>query len=174
MKVGYSLWLMPSAADQAELTGWVQRLAPEFGQHAFVPHVTIQGDLETPLEILRAKTAALASSCRVLRWPVQAVQSTDNFFRCMYLRFEETQAFKALQDGALAISGTVTGLSPYPHLSLAYGQMQPGHQALLALMEENFLTRPLTFDRLSISRSSKDIPISEWACLQDFPLKPIT
>ena len=92
----------------------------------------------------------------------------------MYLRFEETQAFKALQDGALAISGTDTGLSPYPHLSLAYGQMQPGQQALLALMEENFLTRPLTFDRLSISRSSKDIPISEWTCLQDFPLKPIT
>ncbi len=174
MKAEHSIWLMPCASEQADLSVWVKRLAPQFGQPAFVPHLTIQGDLETPLEILQAKTAALASSCKVLRWPVQAVQSTENFFRCMYLRFEETQAFKALQDGALAISGTVTGLSPYPHLSLAYGQMQPGQQALLALMEENFLTRPLTFDRLSICRSSKNIPISEWVCLQDFPLKPIT
>ena len=174
MTVGYSLWLMPSAADQAELTGWVQRLAPEFGQPAFVPHVTIQGDLETPIDSLQAQTAALAASCQVLQWQVNAVQSTDHFFRCLYLSFDETPAFRALQDGALAISGTVLGMSPYPHLSLAYGQMQTGQQPLLSAVEDRFLPRRLTFDRISICRSSKDIPIPEWTCLQDFPLKPIT
>ena len=165
---------MPISADQAELNSWVKRLAPEFGQPGFVPHITIQGDLETPLEILLAKTAALAAGCKVLDWPVHAVQSTEHFFRCLYLRFEETQAFRALQEGALAISGTVTGMSPYPHLSLAYGQMQPRNEPLLAVVKENFLTKRLTFDRLSICRSSKHIPITEWSCLQDFPLKPIT
>lgn len=165
---------MPSAPDLAELTGWVQRLAPEFGQPAFVPHVTIQGDLETPLHTLQTQTAALAASCPVLHWQVHAVQSTDHFFRCLYLRFDETPAFRALQAGALAISGTVLGMSPYPHLSLAYGQMQTGQQPLLTAVEEKFITRRLTFDRISICRSSKDIPIPEWTCLQDFPLKPIT
>jgi hypothetical protein len=164
---------MPSAADQAKLTGWVQRLAPEFGQPAFVPHITIQGDLATPLGILQAQTAALAASCQVLEWEVNEVQSTDHFFRCLYLRFDETPAFRSLQDGALAMSGTVAGMSPYPHLSLAYGQMQPGQQPLLAFVEENFRTMRLTFDRISICRSSKEIPIPEWTCLQDFPLKPI-
>ena len=165
---------MPSAPDLAELTGWVQRLAPEFGQPAFVPHVTIQGDLETPLDTLQSQTAALAASCPVLHWQVNAVQSTDHFFRCLYLRFDETHAFRALQAGALAISGTVLGMSPYPHLSLAYGQMQTGQQPLLTAVEEKFITRRLTFDRISICRSSKDIPIPEWTCLQDFPLKPIS
>jgi 2'-5' RNA ligase len=165
---------MPSAPDLAELTGWVQRLAPEFGQPAFVPHVTIQGDLETPLDTLQSQTAALAASCPVLHWQVNAVQSTDHFFRCLYLRFDETPAFRALQAGALAISGTVLGMSPYPHLSLAYGQMQTGQQPLLTAVEEKFITRRLTFDRISICRSSKDIPIPEWTCLQDFPLKPIS
>ena len=174
MTVGYSLWLMPSAPDLAELTGWVQRLAPEFGQPAFVPHVTVQGDLETPLDTLQTQTAALAASCPVQHWQVNAVQSTDHFFRCLYLRFDETPAFRALQAGALAISGTVLGMSPYPHLSLAYGQMQTGQQPLLSAVEEKFITRRLTFDRISICRSSKDIPIPEWTCLQDFPLKPIT
>ena len=164
---------MPSAADQAKLTGWVQRLASEFGQPAFVPHITIQGDWSTPLDTLQAQTAALAASCPVLEWQVNEVQSTDHFFRCLYLRFEETPAFRALQDGALAMSGTVTGMSPYPHLSLAYGQMQPGQQPLLAFVEENFRTMRLTFDRISICRSSKDIPIPKWSCLQDFPLKAI-
>jgi len=172
--VGYSLWLMPSATDQAELTGWVQRLAPEFRQPAFVPHITIQGDLETPLDTLQAQTAALAASCQVLHWQVSAVQSTDHFFRCLYLRFDETSAFRALQAGALAISGTVLGMSPFPHLSLAYGQMQTGQQPLLSAVEEKFSARRLTFDRISICRSSKDIPIPEWSCLEDFPLKPIT
>lgn len=163
---------MPAPTEQAELAGWVQGLAPTFGQPAFVPHLTIQGDLSTPLEALEAQARALAASCTVQRWPVQSVESTAHFFRCLYLRFEATPAFTALQQGAQAITGTAQGLSPYPHLSLAYGQMQPERQSLAKAVQTHFAGRSLVFDRISICLSSKDIPIADWACLRDYPLAP--
>ena len=170
MNSAYSLWLMPCAADMSVLGDVVDRLAPEFGQPGFVPHVTIQGDMEIALDRLAAHAGALAAACAAQRWPVHDVECSDHFFRCLYLRFQTTPLFEELQRAAQACSGTASGLSPYPHLSLAYGQMRPQQGALVDALRAQFVGRGLVFDRLTICRSSRNLPIADWECLVDYPL----
>lgn len=170
MRAEYSLWLLPCAHQLAELTALVTQLAPAFGTPAFVPHVTIQGDLAMELDTLAAHTQRLAAASPVLCWPVHSVASSAHFFRCLYLRFPSTQAFDGLQRAALAFTGTASGLSPFPHLSLAYGELQAQQHALLAALNARFAGQALRFDRIAICRSSKEVPIDEWAVLSEYPL----
>lgn len=170
MSAAYSLWLMPREADLLLLGAEVGRLAPEFGEPVFLPHVTIQGDLDMDLDVLQLHAERIAAGLGPLHWPVRAVESSAHFFRCLYLRFDSTPAFEAMQRAAAAATGTVTGLSPYPHLSLAYGQMRPHHEPLLQAAGRRFVGQDLVFDRLRVVRSSKDIPITEWRGLHDYPL----
>ena len=160
----HSLWLLPEPAAQAELTALVQSLAPRFGQPAFVPHVTVQGDLAGDLATLSGQARAMAAATSPLAWRVEAVETTAHFFRCLVLRFPDTPAFAALQQGSAAATGTAVGLSPYPHLSLAYGSGMPGMAALQAEIAAAWQGRVLRLDRLAVCRSSKDIPIADWDC----------
>ena len=168
---GFSLWLLPEASTQAELTALVQELAPQFGQPAFIPHVTVQGDLLLDLAMLTDHARALAASTDVQNWPVDTVESTENFFRALYLRFADSPAFAQLLHQSERLTGTATGLSPYPHLSLAYGAL-PSESPLLARLTARFTGTAIRFDRLAICRSSKDIPIADWDCVVTLPLKP--
>ena len=174
MRAEYSLWLMPCAEQLGALTALVAELAPAFGAPAFVPHVTIQGDLAMDLDILAAHTQVLATTSAALCWPVQSVASSAQFFRCLYVRFAGTQAFDALQRTALGFTGTASGLSPFPHLSLAYGQLQPQHQTVSDALHTRFAGESICFDRIAICRSSKDVPIDEWKVLLDYPLADVT
>jgi len=177
MRPEYSLWLMPCAADAAELQALVDALAPQFGQPAFVPHVTIQGDLALPLDAVATYARQLAAACPVQTWLVHDVERRNFFFRCLYLRFAGNAAFDALQRQAQAWSGMADGLSPYPHLSLAYGefdgQVQPQRLALFESLRARFAGRRLVFDHLAVCLSSKDTPIADWRCVADVPLLPV-
>lgn len=174
MKAEYSIWLMPCAADRVELQALVDELAPQFGQPAFVPHVTIQGDLALPFETVVAHARSLSMGCEELSWAVEEVERSEFFFRCLYLRFAANATFDGLQHEAQALTGTAEGLSPYPHLSLAYGQVQPKQVALFEALRSRFKGRRLVFDHLSVCLSSKHTPIAEWACVFETPLKPAT
>ena len=165
---------MPCANQLAELTALVALLAPDFGAPAFVPHVTIQGDLAMELDTLVAHAKVLADASTALCWPVQSVESSAHFFRCLYLRFPSAQVFDAMQKAAQALTGTASGLSPFPHLSLAYGQLKPHHQAVLEALNTRFIDQPMRFDRIAICRSSQNVPIKEWSVLFDYFLAGAT
>jgi hypothetical protein len=170
----YSIWLMPCAADATTLQALVDELAPQFGQPSFVPHVTIQGDLVLPLESVAAHTSRLAATCPVQAWPVHDVERSDFFFRCLFLRFNGNVAFDGLQRQAQTLSGTADGLSPYPHLSLAYGQVQAHQLALWEALRLRFAGRSIVFDRLAVYLSSKDTPVADWRCVFDMPLATVS
>jgi hypothetical protein len=170
MSAEYSIWLMPSAADLAELQALVNEVAPQFGEPAFVPHVTVQGDLALPLASVTEHVRSSAAACAPQRWQVLDVERSDFFYRCLYLRFEQGDAFDSLQRAAEAFSKTADGLSPYPHLSLAYGRVAPHQLALFEALRTRFNGRTITFDRLAVCLSSKDTPIADWKCVADAPL----
>ena len=52
MNSQYSIWLLPDAAHEPGLTRTVAELSAVQGESAFMPHVTIQGDLNRPVETL--------------------------------------------------------------------------------------------------------------------------
>lgn len=72
------------------------------------------------------------------------------------------------------ISGKTNGVSLFPHLSLAYGLVDAQKTAELGAELQQALSGPLCFDRVVIARSSKNVPIAEWACLAEFELADAT
>lgn len=159
----YSIWLRPAASDEAALLQTIDRLASLRGSERFAPHVTVQGDLAQPLGALRHMLAPLARKIPVQRWRVEAVECSPHFFRCMVLRFAPCAAFKGMQAAAQAFSQTEQGLSPFPHLSLAYGSAHPDNARLSEELAAEFMGREMVLDRLSICHSSKNVPIPDWS-----------
>ena len=166
----YSIWLRASEAQEALLAGTMVRLSAQLGGIAFAPHVTIQGDIGAPLEDLKSTLQTVAATVAVQNWRVQAVEHTAHFFRYLYLRFADEPVFGALQTAVQRFTQTAHGLSPFPHLSLAYGQAQPDTEPARATLASEFTAQVLVFDRLAIARSARDVPISEWSCIAQYPL----
>lgn len=172
MSNDYSIWLLPTAADTARLNDSVALLSNHLGSPVFAPHVTIQGDITTELEPLGRLLERLAACQEPLRWRIDGVESSEHFFRCLYLRLALTPAFGLMQQATQAITRTATGLSPFPHLSLAYGEPQPQIEGLLGPLAEQYEGQELVFDQLAVCRSSRNVPIDQWCILQSYPLSP--
>lgn len=171
MLAEYSIWLMPQAQQESALVQTVARLSRSLGGEIFAPHVTIQGDLHLPLDEVSRLVGALAERVAVQRWQVLQIESSEHFFRCLYLRFGDEPGFEALQGAVQAFTRTAEGLSPFPHLSLAYGNTGPGHASARADLSREFAAREMVFDCLAISRSSKNVAIADWQCLALYPLQ---
>ncbi len=171
MLAEYSIWLLPMSAQESTLAATVTRLSNALAGAVFAPHVTIQGDLTQPLEKLAEFSAALAERVVVQNWRVRRVENSPHLFRCLYLRFGVAPGFEALQEASRAFSKTTDGLSPFPHLSLAYGNAGPAHAQARADLAREFMAREIVFDRLAICRSSKNVPVADWQCLAMYPLK---
>lgn len=166
----YSLWLLPAAADEDRLLATVARLSTLLQGPVFAPHVTVQGDIAAPKERIATAAGMLARRTPPQRWRVSGVEHTPHFFRCLYLRFGATPVFERLQAAARACTRTPRGLSPYPHLSLAYGEPHPGNAELARTLAQDFGDGEILFDRLALYRSSQHVPIPDWESLYTFPL----
>ena len=167
----FSLWLLPSARQASALSQIIARLSALMGGSRFEPHATIQGDLDLDRASLSAFARALASQTPTQRWTVRQVEAGDHFFRCVYLRFEPNAVFDDLQRASQACVGTTQGLSPYPHLSLAYAEPGADHANLCALLTQELQSPWIEFDRLALVRSSSSIPISQWEVVETFALE---
>lgn len=166
----YSLWLLPAEQEMAWLKPLIANLAAQFGTPPFIPHVTIQGDLGLSRDQVATLAAKLANSCPMLVWEIKGTDSSAHFYRSLYLEFSICTDFTRLQEKSLSGTGIQTGLSPFPHLSLAYGEANVCDKSDLILKLTPYLAdHPMiTFDRLVVARSSCSTPIEEWAILDEF------
>ena len=170
----YSLWLMPSADDAAWLDALIASAAPIFGTPPFRAHLTVQGDLAVPPETLCRVAEALASSCEALDLATAKVASSQHFFRSLFINLHANDAFERLRSLAARLTGTENGLSPFPHMSLAYGE--PEHADSKRVFMTQFAARlcelpTVRIDSLALVLSSKNLPIENWRVLESFPLR---
>jgi len=170
MSPEYSVWLLPEAVQEEVLTQTISSLSTQLGESAFAPHVTIQGDLFQSPEQLAEPLSRLAAETPVQRWRVQRLECSSHFFRCLFLRFAHEPVFDHLQSELKACTRTHEGMSPYPHLSLAYGQLRPETMKQRDELSNIFNAREIVFDRLAVCRSSKEIPITDWLIVAQYPL----
>jgi Cyclic phosphodiesterase-like protein len=168
--VEHSIWLLARADQHAALQQRIRALAPHHDAHVFEPHVTLQGDLALDAASARRLVDRLASQTPVLQWPVRAVESTDHYFRSLYLRLEGGDRFERLIDACAQASGTRAGASPYAHLSLAYGPTRGDAPALRQALSDEFGTQTLVLDRVALCRSSSSVAIADWQLLHVQPL----
>ena len=168
----YSIWLLPEEASYAGLLGEIARLARLFHIPPFPPHATVQGDIAHPLEELRLGMSALLEGASPLELRVGAVEMSPEFFRSLYLRFAPSEGFDALRRKSGSALATAEGLSPFPHLSLSYGEY-PGPAAKKAEAEglsARYQGRSLAFTRLALALSSSALSIDRWEILEEHPL----
>lgn len=168
----HSFWLLPAQADARWLDDIVATLAPAFGTPAFRAHVTVQGDIAADVGLLREQLRMQAGLCPPWRWQVQALACSEHFFRAFHLALAASPHFDRLCVAASAALGTTTGRSPFPHLSLAYGEPRGAQRkpALQARYAPECVMREIMIDRLALVRSSKDVPIADWRILDELPL----
>lgn len=167
----YSIWLLPEAGAEQRLVTAIAELAASIGGEAFWPHVTIQGDITLPLGEIEPAVAQLASRIEIQRWQVQRLETSAYFFRCMYLRFDLQIAFSDMQADIGNVTRTARGLSPFPHLSLAYSNSIPAIDNTHMIEAKKLTELAIVFDRLMVARSSSAVPIAEWCSLQTYPLR---
>jgi hypothetical protein len=170
----YSLWLMPDEDDAAWLDALIASAAPSFGTPPFRAHLTIQGDLAWPPEKLRRVAETLALSCPALDWPMAGVECSAHYFRSLFVRLQSNGAFASLRSTAARLTESELGLSPFPHVSLAYGEpQQPEDKRVFqagfaARLSEK---RTLRIDTLALALSAKNLPIGQWRVLEALPLR---
>lgn len=167
----YSFWLVPEPALEAELGKLVRALAPVFGMPAFVPHATVQGDLDLSADDAEMLARELVAGESPLAWRAWGIQWTEHPFRTFFVAFDRADRFHALLDRSAKLTGSRDGLSPFPHLSLAYGN--------LPVREKIARSRPLAgaidgrtirFDRLVVALSGKEVPVQDWRVVASIPL----
>ena len=168
----YSLWLLPQEDAQDHLSDVVTRLSKRFGTRPFTPHVTVHGDLSRRLHEVAAVANDLARSLPVQQWHVRGIEQSAQYYRACYLAFDGCEAFTPLGVRTTQAFTTDRGLSPFAHLSLAYGTLDAAAKSQLAREFAAEMPLTLTFDRLAVSLSGKSVAIASWRTLQSFALAP--
>ena len=84
----FSVWLMPVAEDERLLAGIVAELAQSFGTPRFQPHLTLVEDRLCEEGDLVGQLVAVAAGIAPFAADIQAVGTSDLFFRAFYARFE--------------------------------------------------------------------------------------
>jgi hypothetical protein len=162
MSTEHAAWLLPREDQLLALRNWVRELAPRHEGHLFEPHVTLQVDLPFALDAAAALVDGLAAATPVLHWPVHAVEGTEHYFRSLYLRLGGGEAFERLCGLCVQACGSEAGLSPYAHLSLAYGPTRGDALALRAALMQRWGAQPLVLDRIALARAGSALPIEAW------------
>jgi 2'-5' RNA ligase len=117
----YSIWLMPSGKINDELSGMVSQLSHQFATPVFPPHVTLIGNLDGSEIELISQTQQLASLLESFWVNLTVVDYLDEYFRCLFLRAEETLALLEANRQARIIFHREQDPKYLPHLSLMYG-----------------------------------------------------
>lgn len=168
----YSFWLVPEPALEQELGKLVRALAPVFGMPPFAPHATVQGDLDLSADDAEMLARELVAGEGPLAWRAWGIQWTEHPFRTFFVAFDRADRFRALLERSAKLTGSREGLSPFPHLSLAYGT--------LPVREKIARSRPLSgaidgrtmvFDRLVVALSGKEVPVEEWRVVATVSLR---
>lgn len=162
-----SLWLMPSAEDEAFLVSLIGELAARFDTPIFAPHLTLRGDTDATFERLHDDVRAAAAALQPFAEPITTVETTEAFFRAFYLRFAVSAPLDRLKR-RLDAQGSECFM---PHVSLLYGNLPEVVKAPAAAeFGQRLAGRAITFDRICVVRSGQDIPIADWTIQATVPL----
>ncbi|MFT4130975.1 2'-5' RNA ligase family protein [Labrys sp. (in: a-proteobacteria)] len=167
----YSAWLMPVAEDELMLAGIVAELAQTFGTPRFQPHLTLVEDRLCEEDDLARQLTTVAAGIAPFAADIQAVGTSDLFFRAFYARFERVGPVLELKRRAIASIAASAIESFMPHVSLAYGvEDGPLKQAAAREVEAHLTGRAVRFDRIAVVRSAQSIPVEDWTVGAVIPL----
>src|SRR5437879_1543205 len=127
--VGMSLWLMPEGRAGDRLRALIGELARRHRTPSFLPHLTLLGGIPGPEEAALSRAAGPARGLAPIAIRLREVETSDEYFRCVFVRAEPTKALRGAHvDARAALAGAAP--TPFkPHLSLLYGRLGPNERA---------------------------------------------
>lgn len=160
-----SFWLLAEEQDEAFLTTEMAALAQKLPSPAFQPHLTLLGDVPQAPETLVEMNAAIARVASPFVMPIDAIETSELFFRSFYARFETSPVLRALREAATTRFPALEG--PFmPHVSLLYGiEPSPLKDTVAADASSRMKGRRIKFDRIAVTNSGNDVPIADWWCI---------
>jgi 2'-5' RNA ligase len=170
----YSLWLTPSGGIYKRLVNLISDLSEKYSAPNFKPHISLLGPLVGTEKELIAKASQLAAAVKPYEIKFTKLDYLDEYFRCLFVRAEETEAVMSANTKAREIfSGNITninlGVRYMPHLSLLYGNFFS--QIKQNIIEEIGKEFNASFKVESICLFLTDLnEINNWHKVAEFPL----
>ena len=165
---GYSLWFMPCGEVRELLAQTILRLSKEHSTPRFEPHVTLLGELLLSEEETLSQTLRLSSLIRPQGIRLGPVDYLDEYFRCLFVRVEETEAIMNANASARTLFNCHQDPRYIPHLSLLYGRLAPDvKQRIIASIGRRF---DLSFEVRSIHVIYGSGEPKNWYRIREFPL----
>ena len=163
----YALWIVPDGATYSLADGYISKLSDTYHLPRFEPHVTVLGRIHSPdSSALRGLAEGLPSfQIRLASRP----EYLDEYFRCLFLKADETPALMETFSKASGLFGYEGG--PYfPHLSLAYGDLPVETKLEIIRTLEDIPEIGFEARHLSLVHASIEMPISDWKVVERYPL----
>jgi hypothetical protein len=131
LKTTLAYWLVPAEPARNFFASTIAELAPLFDSPLFEPHMTVyasrKGD-ENPEELLNGAL----SDCEPIRLSVRDIQSSDEFTKTVFVRFEASAQLSRLSRALQQASTSHDEYQLDPHLSLIYKEMTPERRVEVA------------------------------------------
>jgi 2'-5' RNA ligase len=122
----HSIWLMPSGKINDDLSTKISQLSHQYATPVFPPHITLLGELNGNGSELAAQMLHLAARICPIQVTLTKADFLDDYFRCLFLRVEETPTLLQANQEARAIFHREQDPKFMPHLSLMYGNFDAG------------------------------------------------
>jgi 2'-5' RNA ligase len=167
----HSIWLTLDPVSQRAVAAVIASIADRFGSPSFEPHITLLGDLGSPIDKSINLVGQIFANILTTRLDVSGPKCGDTFFTSIVL--------DAPLPGPLPIAYATLAktLTPdrhqpfHPHVSLAYGLSDSdARTALISEQIKGASLDYLTVSGVAVVRSSKTTPIDEWATVSKFDL----
>ncbi len=164
----YSLWLMPSGQVYDTLAETIHQLSARYSTVSFEPHVTLLSHLAGSEQEIVAKGSELSTVVRPYEIRLAAPDYLDEYFRCVFLRVEETPAVVDAHRQARQIFGRRQDPPYMPHLSLVYGNLPSAtKQSIVAQVGREL---QLAFQVTSMHLFSTHNQPDNWRRVKEFAL----
>jgi len=166
---GYSLWFIPDNEIYDMLSDLISKLSSRLHTPVFEPHLTLIGEVEGEEKGIIQKTEELASAIRPFEITLTRIGYLDHFFRCLFIRAEESGNLLKANEKAKEIFGRMDDPKYMPHLSLVYGNLtEEKKKDVIAETGENF---GISFVAGSIHLVKTTGETTDWKKIKEFPFK---
>ncbi len=149
----YSIWLEPASKDARYLRKIMQNISEKYNAPMFDPHITLYG------EIAKLSTAKkMVRQCKVsqMRLRCTGMGHSENLWKTLFINVKNDKNLKLVY--GILQANLEHKYEFKPHISLVYGRLDVKNKKCLA--RELKIKHSITFDRISIIKSSADV--SKW------------
>lgn len=151
---------MPTGGVYNKIAEMISTLSRRYESPDFPPHVTLLGGLLGSEEEIVRKTEQLAGQIRPLTIMLTHVDSLKEYFRCLYLRADESADLEDMNRIARGIFDRHQDPKFTPHLSLMYGTFPP--QVKEKIIQELRNVFSMRFEARSIHLYSTNGEPKDW------------